>query len=186
MKIPHSIYVALAFAAAIFFSFSGVALAAEAVDPADGSADVARGVYDAVTGGHLAYAAALALVGAVALARKWGGGRWKWMHTDAGSAGMVLAGAYGTALVAALSGGGALTPHVAWATFCVAVGTAGGYNLVKKLVVEPILMPLAARAPAAIRPILMMVIFWFEHASDQAPATPSSPSGNTAPAASAT
>ncbi len=173
-----NLYLAILAAAAAMFSFSGVAIAANAVDPADGSLDAAKAVYDAIAGGHSAYAAALALVLAVALVRKYAGGYCKWMHTDAGSTVLVLAGAYGTALAASLAGGGALTSHLAWSALVVAVGASGGYAAVKRLVVDP----LAPELPAWLRPV---VVWLFEHASDQPVPAAQVVAGNTGASPSA-
>ena len=169
------LYITTLVAVAAYFSFSGVAVAANAVDPADGSTDVAKAIYDAFAGGHKAYAASLTLVIVVALARKYLGGRWKWMHTDAGSTIMVLAGAYGTALSASLAGGGPVTLHAAWSALVVAFGAAGGYAAVKRLVIEP----LAPYLPESIRG---PVVWLFEHASDVQVTVDA---GNTEPASNA-
>lgn len=152
----------LATVVALLFSFTGVSLAASAIDPADGSMDLAKSAYDAITGGHYMYAAAVALVLAVALTRKYFGERWQWMHTDAGAAGMVLAGSFGAALAASLAGGGALTVQLAGSAFAVAFAAAGGYASLKKLVITP----LAPHLPAWLQgPVLWL----FVHAADPTP-----------------
>lgn len=163
---------------ATLLGFSSVSHAAEAVDPQDGSLDLAKSVYDAMTGGHWAYAAAIALVLAVALARKGLGGRWQWMHTDEGSAAMVFAGSFGSALAASLAGGGPLTAHLAWTATLVAFGAVGGYATVKKIII----MPLAARLPAWLSSPLT---WFFVHASDPTNAPAAAPAGNTPPPPSA-
>lgn len=146
--------------------FTAGAHAANAIDPADGSLDVAKAVYDALHGGHYAYAAAMALVVAVALLRKYGGSAIPALHTDAGSALLVLGGSFGAALAATLAGGGPLTWPLAWSAACVAFAAAGGYATIKKLVVTPLLPKLP--------PWLAGVVgFLFVHASDP---------GNTPPA----
>ena len=187
MKVSHYIYVTIVGALALLVGMNGAALAADTVDPQDGPLDLATTIYNAFTGGHRAYAAAVALVAVVALVRKKFGAKWPWMHTDAGSAAMVLAGTFGTTLAASLAGGGAFTGAMAWSALCVAFSTAGGYAMVKKLVVEPAFVPLAARAPMPLRQVLQAVIWFFQHASDPgqasaAPAQAPTPAGN-APAA---
>lgn len=147
-----------AFAAALV-SFSGVSLAANAVDPIDGSLDAAKAVYDAFAGGHWALGAALSLVVGVALMRKYLGSSWQWLHTDAGSAATVLAGSFGASLASSLAGGGPLTLSLAWSAACIAFAAAGGYAMLKKLVV----IPLAPKLPAWLqKPVLWL----FEHQSD--------------------
>ena len=159
--------------------FTVTARAADAVDPQDGSLDLAKTVYDAFAGGHRAYAAAVALVLAVALIRKYAGARWKALHTDAGSALLVLAGSFGATLAATLAGGGPATAQAAWMALCTAFAAAGGYAALKQLVI----MPLAAKLP----PWAAKVLTWlFVHASDPsnvAPATTPAPAP--APAAPA-
>lgn len=145
--------------------FTITAHAASVVDPGDGSLDIARSLYSALTGGHYAWAGALALVGAVALLRKFGGARWPALHTDAGAALLALGGAFGTTLAAALAGGGAVT----WPMFAAAGATAfaamGGYAALNKLVVQPYLVPWAAKY-AWLKPLLTLVTLWFQHKSD--------------------
>lgn len=170
---------------ATFFGFAVTAHAASAaasvVDPGDGSLDVARSLYEALTGGHYAWVGALTLVAAVALLRKFGGSRFPQLHTDAGAALLTLGGSFGAAMSAAFAGGG----HVSWTMVAAAGATAfaamGGYAALKKLVVDPYLIPWQAKAPAALKPLLAIVIFWFQHKSDQASAQPTS----TAPAPAA-
>lgn len=193
MKFTHYIYLTTVAAICALLGMTGAALAADTVDPVDGSLDLATTIYNAFTGGHRAYAAALAIVAVVALVRKKWGATSPWMHTDAGSALMVLVGTFGTTLVASLTGGGAFTAHMAWAALCVAFSTAGGYAMVKKLVVEPGMVPLATRAPTPLKQMLQAVIWFFVHTSDPAnqapaaapaqaptpaPAPPAAPAGN--------
>ena len=144
--------------------FTGTAMAANAVDPQDGSLDLARAVYDAMAGGHYAFAMAIVLVLVTSLVRKYGGERWKVLHTDQGAASLVLVGSFGSSLMAMLAGGGDPTPHMFWSSLAVAFGAAGGYAALKKLVIEP----LAPRLPEWMRPT---VVWLFEHESDTSSVT---------------
>jgi len=155
---------------ATLLGFTLTAHAAALVDPADGSLDVARTLYSAFSGGHYAYAGAIGLILSVSLLRKYGGSRWPALHTDGGAALLALGGAFGTSMAAALAGGGAVT----WPMFAAAGATAfaamGGYATVKKTLVEPYVKPWSLKAPAALKPLLAFIVYWFEHASDTQPA----------------
>lgn len=151
--------------------FTATAHATAMLDPVIGSGpDVLQAIYAAMTGGHYAVVAALCLVGAVALARKYGGARWPALHTDLGSALLALCGAFGTSMVAALAGGGRVTIGMAEASGAVAFAAMGGYAAVNALLIRPYIAPWAARAPMWLRPVLLMVLYWFQHASDPAQA----------------
>jgi hypothetical protein len=132
--------------------------------------------------GHHAYAGALVLVLAVALARRYLGPRWPFLHTDAGSAVLVLLGSFGGALVTALSGGTPLTPTIAETAAGVAVIAAGGYGMLKNLLVTPVLCRWEAQAGPRTKMLLRCVLWVFCHRTDGAPcavpaptATPSTP-----------
>lgn len=160
------------FLLAAFVTLTGFTLTAHAaalIDPVDGSLDMWGSIYNAVNGGHYALAASASLVVAVALCRKWLGGYFQWMHTDAGSAVLVLLGSLGAALTGALAGGGPFTWHLGYSALLVAFTAAGGYAALKKLVI----VPLAPRLPPWLRgPVLWL----FEHKSDINP-----PDGNSPP-----
>jgi len=144
-------------------AFTATAVAAPAVTGTD-LLDLAGPVLDAFTGGKWALGASLALVALVALARKHAGDvpgpAGRFLAGDAGGAALVLLGAFGAALAVTLGTGAALGGGVAYAALKVAVVTAGGFSLVKKLVVDPLLRPLAAKAPAWMQPVFALV-FWF-------------------------
>lgn len=140
--------------------FTAAGHAAAVIDPATGDGpglQLARIVYDAIAGGHFAYAASMLLVVGVALVRKYA--NVDFFHTDAGSALLVLGGSFGTAMVAVLSGGGAVTFGLLASAFTVAFTAAGGYTAVKKLIVEPLL----PKMPAWLQTI---VGYLFVHKSD--------------------
>lgn len=143
-------------------SFVGTGLAASAVAPSsdDGTLlELLKPVYEAFAHGQKLYAGMLALVALVALAKRYLAPRVKFLQTDAGGAAMALVGSFGAAMAASLAGGMGVSFAMVKTAIWVAVGAAGGYSLVKKLVVDPVLRPLAKLAPAWMQPIFY-VIFW--------------------------
>jgi hypothetical protein len=161
---------------------SGVALAANAVDPADGSLDLARSVYDAFSGGRYAYCGALAIVLLVALVKRYAGPKVPWLHTDAGGSTLVLAGSTATAAAAALAAPGATVSLALMKTsLMIGVAAAGGFSIVKALLIEPLLKPLQAKLPAWAQPIMQVVMWIFDKPDPIAEATAA---GNAAVAAS--
>jgi hypothetical protein len=149
-----------------FCSFVGVAFAADAATPSGGESvlDLARPVLDAIMSGHYAAAAALALVLAVALARRYGSPRLPWLNSDEGGAILVLTGSFGGAMATALLAGAAPTLSLAWMSLQVAAGGAGIYVLAKKLLHRPLLW-LQDKAPSWLKPILSLVLWIFERPS---------------------
>jgi hypothetical protein len=146
-------------ALAFLLAFGGVALAADAVDPADGTLDIAKSIYNAFSGGHYAYCGALGMILGVALVKRYLGPKVPWLHSDAGGSTLALLGATATALSAGLASGGPVTWGLIKGAGMVGIGAAGGYAMLKNLVIEPLLKPLAAKAPAWAQPIFAM-IFW--------------------------
>jgi hypothetical protein len=147
---------------ALVISFGGVALAADAIDPSTGSADLAKSIYAAFAGGHYAYCASLFAILAVALTKRYLGPRVPWLHSDVGGTSLVLTGSVATAMAAGLAGGGPLTYALAKSALLVGIGAAGGFTVLKRLVIEPVLRPLAARAPAWMQPIFSMILWIFD------------------------
>lgn len=169
-------------AAFVFLTtFIGSAFAAEAtVDPNANSLDIAKAIYDAFTGHHYAYAGALGLILGIALVKRYLGPKVPALHSDAGGTAMALGGAFATALAAGLAGGGPITLDLLKSSLLVGVGAAGGYAVLKKLVVEPLLKPLAAKAPAWMQPVFSLV-FWIFDKPD--PTETATAAGNAAVAA---
>jgi hypothetical protein len=160
------------FAAAAFASTSVAVAAAPAATPDPGLLDLARPVYEAVLHGQWYLAAALALVLVVALVRRYAGPRVPFLHSDAGGALLALVGSYGGAVATALAAGGAVfSAHLAWVALTVAIAAAGGYSLIKKLIITPFLVPWAAKAPAWLKPLLAIVIWIFERPDPVSQAT---------------
>jgi hypothetical protein len=168
-KLPTALAVALVF----MLSYVGVAHAADAAEQATGEEsllELAKPVLDALRAGQYPLGAVLALVFAVALARKYGhklpyvGGKvGPFLKTDHGGALLTLLGSFGGAFATALAAGAAPSLALAWTALGVAVAAAGGYSLIKKLG-----GPLVNKAPEWMRPLLRLVLFFFDHKSDQA------------------
>lgn len=128
-------------------SFVATAAAAGAVAPETSHVlDLARSVFDAVMSGSYWYAAALALVLAVAAGSKYGGKYWKFLGSGPGKAALVLVGSFAGAFATTLAAGASPSAAMAWMAIQVALGAAGGYSLVKSLVL-PLLQKAAARWP---------------------------------------
>lgn len=155
----------IACALAAFFAFGATSFAAGAAASSDASVwDLARSAYDAVAHGQYAFAAATALVLAVAAARKYGAPRWPWLRSDAGAISMTLFGALGGAFATAVAAGTAPSWGLAWIAVKIAFGAAGGYAAVKKLLIDPIVKPHVDEAPIWLRPILKVLVWAFDHA----------------------
>lgn len=146
------------------FSFAGstAAFAAGgAAAPDDGSlVELAKPVLDAVMSGQGWMGAAMALVMAVALARRYAPGKLgELVRSDAGgvvtSFLMSFGGAAATALAAT---GGAPSAAILKTAAGVAMAASGGYVALKKLAV-PFLRKLQGKVPAWASPILGMLIW---------------------------
>ncbi len=161
MKTLRTPLIILTAALVTLLSFGAVAHAQTVVAAPDGSIlDLARPVFDAFSGGHYAYAAALLVILGVALVKRYLGDRYAWLHSDVGGTAMALIVASATAMAAALAAPGAVVTFGLLKTaLLVGVGAAGGFAVLKALVIEPILKPLAAKAPAWMQP-LFAVLFW--------------------------
>lgn len=138
-------------------AFTGTALAASAVAPADGSIlELARPVFDAVMHGQWWAAAAFAVVLGVTIARRWMPAAWKQgaigdITGTATAFVLAFAGAIGTWAIAP---GATMTLGVLATATKIGVAAIGGYNIVHKL-----LGWLAAwsKTPAWLVPVLKLV-----------------------------
>lgn len=154
---------------AIFsFTATGLALAAGAAvstTAGDGSAfDLLRPVYDAFTTGHYAYAGMLALVLVVALLKRYAPAKYgisDFVHGDVGGSLLTLFASFGGAMATSLAGGVGVSFDMAKTATLIAVGAAGGYAMIKKLIVEPLRTSVwyQTKAPAWLKAALQ-VVFW--------------------------
>ena len=149
-------------------SFTATAYAAGSLT-ADGESlfDMARPLLDAVMHGQYWLGASLALVLAVTAFKQLApaGKLQDFAHSDAGGAILVLLGSLGGALATALiaSGTNAVSMALLWAALKVALGAAGGYSLIKKLVVEPLMASswYLNSAPAWLKSVMGLLLWAF-------------------------
>lgn len=148
--------------------FTTAAFASSIAVPTDDSTiqEMLRAIVDAFQSGHKLYAGMIALSVAVIAVKKLAP-KWKALdqkvHTDVGGAVLTLAGSFAAAMATSMAAG-TYTPTwpMARAALYIAIGAAGGYVLIKKLIVEPLLRPLAKKAPVWAQPILALVFYIFD------------------------
>ncbi len=160
-------------------AFTGVALAADALGspapvvvqlaqaaPADPNwLELARPVYEAFARHQYGLMIALLVILLVAITKRWLAPKIPFLHSDAGGSAMALLVSMATAIVAGLMTPGApVWPGVDLlkTALVIGVGAAGGYAMLKNLVVDPFLRPLAAKAPAWMQPIFAILFFAFD------------------------
>lgn len=155
------ISVALGFLGVLLAGFVVSANAASTVTPDDGNLlDLARPVFDEIMKGHYVAAASLALILCVALVKRYAPGKaGEFVKSDVGGSLTTLLMSFGGALATATMGGAPWSWAMGWTAATLAVTAAGGYVLIKKLIVEPILRPLSKKTPAWMAPVWSM-IFW--------------------------
>lgn len=154
----------LALVTIMLLCFAGTAFAADAVAPPDASLqDLAAPVYNAIAAGHYLAATALALVLTVALVKRYAGtGKvGTFVHSDVGGALTTLAMAFFGAIATATAAGATWHWSMLGTAGLVAFTAAGGYALVKKLVI-PLLKKLEPKLPAWTAPIFALVFFVFD------------------------
>lgn len=142
-------------AVAFLLAFDATALAANAADTPS-PLDLLEQVYRAFAHGEYWYAGAMALVVLAATARKFGGDRLPFLRTEAGTAGLLLVGSFGASLVARLAGGVTMTTTIGFDAVKNAVCAAGGYAVVKSLIVDPLLVPLTDKYPRIAQPLRLL------------------------------
>lgn len=152
--------------------FTATALAAGAATPGDESLlEMAKPIYDAFVHGQKLYAGMLALVLVIAAMKRYAPGKvGAWLQTDIGGALTTLVMSFAGAMATSLAGGVGVSFAMVKAAAMIAVGAAGGYSLIKKLVVEPFLKPLSKKAPAWAQPIFAVVFWIFDKKSPVAEA----------------
>lgn len=156
----------IGFPVLILAALAGSSLAAGAVVPEDGSlVDVLRPLWEAISGKQWWLTAALGLVASVTLLKKYApaGKVRDFINTDHGSALLVLVGAFGGALATTLGGGAAMSPQMAVDALQVALTAAGGYALINKLLVQPLLRSewYANKAPAWLKAVISAATWIF-------------------------
>jgi len=151
------LFTALSFLAIVVVSFIGTGVA-YAADP-ESILELAKPVFDAVLAGQYLLAAALMLVLAVAVIRRYV--PWPFLRTDDGGALLALVASFGGAMATAIAAGAPLSWGMAWVAVGVAFAAAGGYSMIKKLLV-PRLQQVRAILPPWARPILSIVLWIFE------------------------
>jgi hypothetical protein len=125
-------------AGAFLASFTGVAFAQGAVANSDDPLAMLRPIYDAIAHGNYWLGGSLALVALCTVARKWGVKYIPALATNHGAAALVLLTSLGTTFAASAAAGD-MTPATAWFAVKVALGAAGGWALINKLIVKPLL-----------------------------------------------
>ena len=131
------------------------ACAVAMVDPQP--SEVLRFVIEAFSSGKYYYAAALILVALVGAAKYYGASRIKWLATEQGGALLVLLGSFASVLSATLADGSTPSLSSIYQALIIAVTASGGYTIVKRLIVTPYLVPLAAKYPS-----LALILWIFE------------------------
>lgn len=171
-KLLAPISIALGFLGVLITGFFVSASAQSTVIPEDGNLlDLARPVFDEIMKGHYVAAAALSLVLLVALVKRYAPGKvGEFVHSDPGGALTTVLMSFGGALATATMGGAPWSWAMMWTAATIAVTAAGGYVLLKKLIVEPILKPLSKKTPAWMAPVWSIVFFLFQKKIDAAEA----------------
>lgn len=154
----------------MLLGFTVSAHAAQAASPDDGNLlDLARPVFDQIMAGHYIASAALCLVLAVALVKRYAPTRFQpFLHSDAGHALTTLAMAFGGALATATIGGAPWHWGMLTTAGGVAVTAVGGLMMVEHLLVEPLLKPLIAKLPPWAQPIAGIIMWIFDKPASQA------------------
>ncbi len=158
-------FMSSAFIALFFYlGFSASAFASDLALPADTSwLDLARPILDAIKDGHGWIAAASALVALSAFALRYLSPRYAIFRTPIGALLVVFTGAYGGGVLTALAAAGvtALTPALALTALKIAIAAAGGYSILRPLLVDVIEPFLLARFPF-LKPLLDLVTYIFD------------------------
>lgn len=156
----------LALVAIMLVSFTATAFAAgAATNPEDSLLELLRPVYDAFAAGHYVAAGALAVVLAVAALKRYAPGRLgAFLKSDPGGVLATLAVSFAGAVAASTADGQAWAWGIAWRAGGIAFAAAGGYAMIKKLAVEPLLASswYQTRAPAWFRAAMRVVLWIFD------------------------
>lgn len=161
----HYLLLTAAFAFMLLISFKAVALAAGAVGVEDSSSvlDLAKPVFEAFSGGHYAYAAALLVILVVAALRRYASPKSAFLQSAAGTSLMVLSASMATAMASALAAPGAtVTWSLLESSALIGVGASGGFEVLKNLLIDPLLRPLMFKLPAWAQPIGSIILWVFD------------------------
>jgi hypothetical protein len=143
--------------------------------------DQLKPFYDAFLAGHYVLAGAIAIIAVVGLLRRFAAPG-SWVYTNPGGTALALVTSTAGAVVVTLAAPGAtVSLSMLWAALLVGVTAAGGYASLKNLLVDPVLRPLAAKAPAWTQPIFALVFYIFDKPAD--PVATATAAGNAAVAA---
>jgi len=165
-KIVHPVVNVVMLAAIMLVSFTATAFAAGAATGDDGSIlDLLRPVYDAFRDGHYVAAGALAVVLLVALIKRYAPGKiGDFVHSDAGGAATTLMISFAGTIAAATGAGQPWTWSILWISGGIAFAAAGGYAVMKKLVIEPMLASswYQDKVPSWAKAMLAVVLWVFD------------------------
>jgi hypothetical protein len=155
---------AIGLSAITLVTFAATAHAQTAATPDSGSVlDLLKPVYNAFAGGQYAYMGTLLVILLVALTKRYLGDKLPWLHSDVGGTSTALLAAAATAAAAGLATPGShLTFALLKTSLMVGVGAAGGFAVLKALIIEPLLIPLEAKAPAWMKPLFALVLWIFD------------------------
>lgn len=163
-KLLTPITIALGFLGVVLLGFNVSAHGANTVDPTDGNVmDLMRPIFDEVMKGNYIAAVALSLVLAVALVKRYAPGKaGEFVNTDMGGSLATMLMAMAGAVATATMGGAPWSWGILSTAVMVGVAAMGGYTAIKRLFIEPILRPLAAKAPVWAQPLFGIVLWIFD------------------------
>lgn len=140
--------------------FQGTAFAAQVVEAPDAAAllDMARPVYEAILAGQYGVAAALCLVLAVGVLRRYAVPRVPFLRSDAGGTLLTYGASFGGALATHLLAAGLSIPTGAMLLAALKIGffAAGGFMTAKRLAM-PLFTYLAGKSPPWLAAIILLV-----------------------------
>lgn len=150
-------------------------LDAAGAPPSDSTSllELLKPVYNAFAGGHYAYAAALGVIAGVALLKRYAGsGKFgAFVHGDfGGSLSALLMAAAGASAAALAAPGAHVTLALLKSALLVGIGAAGGYAMLKNLIIEPLLKRYGSKLPSWMQPLVALAEAFFGHGSDGAAA----------------
>lgn len=153
------------------FGFAFTAHAATVVVADDASIlDWARPVYEAFAAHQWSLTGALLVVFLAAVVKRYLGDKIAFLHTNAGGSLLALVMATATAVSAGLvTPGASITLGLLKTALLVGVTAAGGYAVLKNLLVDPVLKPLVAKLPMWAQTLANLVLFAFDHGTSGTP-----------------